>query len=560
MFPQHDLTEFSLSLDGEDLVVELRFAQEVSPPDIDGINGLVGIIELDLDQNSQTGDRSGAVSTFCRDLDPLGTDSLVDLFGYDSLAGQVPLYALDDDGTRHLMQTVPASFDETGVSVRIPLEALDEVEGQINAAAVVGTWLATSDCAPNSSALQTGEKVQDPQGDTAPQHDIGLLDLAVVQDELLIRVEFSDEITPTDAGGPNSVGGFIELDVDQDEDTGDTGGPVRDFCPQDPNLGAEYVVNLFLYDSVSGTAPLEPSNEGPAEEVQVSFEPRALTVTVPLTLLEGDDGTVSTAVVVGTSLTGAPSDCAPDGSGASTGSRLYFAQFGNGGGFTSEIVLTNPLETATVRGSVDLLDDDGQPLSVGVAGQNEEQSLLRRAALPQGGSSRLDFSIPPLGSLGLATDGSGGLKVGSAVVSSDLILEGVVRFTIPGVGIAGVGSSQRLGRLITPVRRKVGGISTGVALYNPQSSPLTLKLTLREAGGVPFLGDPEAVEIVATVEQILPGHGHVAQFINELFPEVDTTNFEGTLVVEAVSGRVAATVLQLGGAGEFLSLPVSPLR
>ena len=77
---------------------------------------------------------------------------------------------------------------------------------------------------------------------------------------------------------------------------------------------------------------------------------------------------------------------------------------------------------------------------------------------------------------------------------------------------------------------------------------------------MPFLGDPEAVEIVATVEQILPGHGHVAQFINELFPEVDTTNFERTLVVEAVSGRVAAAVLQLGGAGEFLSLPVSPLR
>ena len=364
----------------------------MSPPDIDGINGLVGIIELDLDQNSQTGDRSGAVSTFCRDLDPLGTDSLVDLFGYDSLAGQVPLYALDDDGTRHLMQTVPASFDETGVSVRIPLEALDEVEGQINAAAVVGTWLATSDCAPNSSALQTGEKVQDPQGDTAPQHDIGLLDLAVVQDELLIRVEFSDEITPTDAGGPNSVGGFIELDVDQDEDTGDTGGPVRDFCPQDPNLGAEYVVNLFLYDSVSGTAPLEPSNEGPAEEVQVSFEPRALTVTVPLTLLEGDDGTVSVAVVVGTSLTGAPSDCAPDGSGASTGSRLYFAQFGNGGGFTSEIVLTNPLETATVRGSVDLLDDDGQPLSRGCRGSE-------RGAVPAAESSPAEGRLEPPGFL-----------------------------------------------------------------------------------------------------------------------------------------------------------------
>ena len=560
VFLQHDVTKLSLSLDGEDLVVELRFAQEISPPDTDSLNGLVGVIELDLDQNPLTGTRQGALGSFCSASVSLGAEALVDLFGYDSLAGRVPLYAVDDDGTRSLIGTVVASFDQTRVSVRIPIESLGEIDGQVNAAAVVGTWLATSDCAPNSLVVQTGGEAEDPLGDTVPQHDIELLDLTVQPDDLLIRVEFSGGIAPPDIPGPTSIGGFIELDLDQDKGTGDREGPVRDFCPQDPNLGAEYVVNLFLYDSISGTAPLEPTNGGPAQEVGVSFESRAFTLTIPLAWLDGDDGTVAAAVVAGTSITGAPSDCAPDGTHASTGSRLYFSQFGNGDGFTSEIVLTNPFEAVTVQGSVDLLDDNGQPLSVGIVGQNEGQQQLQPAAVLLGGSSRLDFSIPPLGSVALATDGSGGVVVGSAVVSSDRVLEGVVRFTIPGIGIAGVGSSQRLDRLIAPARRKVGGISSGLALYNPQSTTLSLTLTLRKAGGVPFVGDPEAGEIVAAVELMLPGHGHLARFINELFPGVDTDDFEGTLVVEAASGRVVATVLQLGGAGEFLSLPVGPLR
>jgi len=48
------------------------------------------------------------------------------------------------------------------------------------------------------------------------------------------------------------------------------------------------------------------------------------------------------------------------------------------------------------------------------------------------------------------------------------------------------------------------------------------------------------------VEQNLFTNGHLALFIDELFPDADTTEFEGTLTVTAQSGQVVATVLELG--------------
>ncbi|MDA2931450.1 hypothetical protein MYX84_16145, partial [Acidobacteria bacterium AH-259-O06] len=55
--------------------------------------------------------------------------------------------------------------------------------------------------------------------------------------------------------------------------------------------------------------------------------------------------------------------------------------------------------------------------------------------------------------------------------------------------------------------------------------------------------------------------GHLAQFIDQLFTEADTSDFEGTLVVQASDGKIAATALELGPeAGQFTTLPVTPLE
>ena len=233
--------------------------------------------------------------------------------------------------------------------------------------------------------------------------------------------------------------------------------------------------------------------------------------------------------------------------------RTYFAQFGNGEGFSSDIVLTNPSASNTASGGIDFLDDKGVPLSVGIVVTGNDGALLATGVSSSGIASSVDFSIAPLGAVTISTDGQGDLVVGSAVVTLSGEVGGVVRFGIPGIGIAGVGASQPLDGFITPVRRELGGINTGIAMRNTESHAVTLNLTLRNMRG------DEVANGTKTIEG-LPAGGHLAQFINELFPEAETDDFEGTVVGEADGGKVAATALELGTeAGQFTTLPVTSL-
>ena len=68
----------------------------------------------------------------------------------------------------------------------------------------------------------------------------------------------------------------------------------------------------------------------------------------------------------------------PTTGGSST--ALRFAQFGNGGGFTSDLVLTNPSASAAVSGQVDFFDNDGLPLSIGIAGSEGAAPLAAEAS------------------------------------------------------------------------------------------------------------------------------------------------------------------------------------
>lgn len=232
---------------------------------------------------------------------------------------------------------------------------------------------------------------------------------------------------------------------------------------------------------------------------------------------------------------------------------IYFAQFGNGGGFKSDLVLTNTSQSETVSGRVDFFDDQGSPLPVGLL-NFENNSMAIANARPLETVSGFEFNIAPLGALTVSTDGLGDLAVGSAVAVSDFELGGVVRFTIPEIGIAGVGASEGFEQLITPVRRETGGINTGIALHNTEAVAVTLRLTLRNTEG-------EEVASGSRTLEDFPGQGHLAQFIDELFPDADLDNFEGTLLVEVIGGRVAATALELGTEpGQFTTLPVSRVR
>ncbi|MDA2930925.1 hypothetical protein MYX84_13440 [Acidobacteria bacterium AH-259-O06] len=104
------------------------------------------------------------------------------------------------------------------------------------------------------------------------------------------------------------------------------------------------------------------------------------------------------------------------------------------------------------------------------------------------------------------------------------------------------------------MRRKSGEINTGIAIHNPESQATMLNLTLRNTQG------EQVANGVTSIENFAVG-GHLAQFINELFPDADTHDFQGTLVVEVMGGNVAATALEVGSeAGQFTTLPVTPLE
>ena len=77
----------------------------------------------------------------------------------------------------------------------------------------------------------------------------------------------------------------------------------------------------------------------------------------------------------------------------------------------------------------------------------------------------------------------GDLLTGSVRVVSDRPIGEMLRFGHPDLGVAGVGASPPpLSGALFPVRRQEGGITTGVALHNLESSPELLRCELRKEG------------------------------------------------------------------------------
>ena len=216
----------------------------------------------------------------------------------------------------------------------------------------------------------------------------------------------------------------------------------------------------------------------------------------------------------------------------------HFAQFGGGGGFTSDILLTNPTLNMQ-RGTVFFYDEVGDPL------------LVELVQPPSAGPvSHVEFDLEPEGGVRISTSPSGPLALGSATVNTSGTVGGVVRFSIPGIGIAGVGTGEPLREAIVPVRESQG-VRTGLAIRNLTDGNLVLSLSLRGFDGVEVSGGISALA--------LSPRGRSARFLNELFPAVDLEGFEGVVVVNS-PGPIAVTALELGDdPGEFTTLPVTEL-
>ena len=214
---------------------------------------------------------------------------------------------------------------------------------------------------------------------------------------------------------------------------------------------------------------------------------------------------------------------------------LQIPHFGVGSGLSSDVVVTNRSSTETAAVAIDVWDPEGNVL---------DGNLILGV-----GADR--FDLPPLGSrtLTLSHDGSG-LLTGSITVSSDTPVSAVVRFDFQGTGITGVGTSPRLRAAIAPVRRS-GNLSSGVAIRNPELAAQTIDLELKDEDGLVVPGG----EASRTIE----GGGRIAAFIEQFFPEADTTDFKGEISIRARAGQIAVIVLELEVGRAFTTLPVSPI-
>ena len=170
--------------------------------------------------------------------------------------------------------------------------------------------------------------------------------------------------------------------------------------------------------------------------------------------------------------------------------------------------------------------------------------------ITEDGALTVQTEMEPLGVLTISTHGRGELVSGSVRVVSDGPIGGMLRFEHPALGVAGVGASPPVSDALFPVRRQEGGITTGVALHNLESSPGLLRCDLMREG---VLLDAASIPLEA--------NGQTAWLIDQAFPGADTSDFAGSVRCDAVGeGRFSAVALEMDpGTRIFTTLPVVPV-
>ena len=170
--------------------------------------------------------------------------------------------------------------------------------------------------------------------------------------------------------------------------------------------------------------------------------------------------------------------------------------------------------------------------------------------ITEDGALTVRTEMEPLGVLTISTHGRGELVSGSVRVVSEGPIGGMLRFEHPALGVAGAGASPPLSDALFPVRRQEGGITTGVALHNLESSPALLRCDLMREG---VLLDAASIPLEA--------NGQTAWLIDQAFPAADTSSFVGSVRCDAVGeGRFTAVALEMDpGTRIFTTLPVVPV-
>ncbi|MDQ6885751.1 MAG: hypothetical protein M3068_00515 [Gemmatimonadota bacterium] len=136
-----DARQLAGYVSNDSLVLVVRYTRPIASPNVDNASSVFGYIELDVDENIQTGRQP--VSTNYGIQKNLGIDYVVAL--YDS-AG----YAFADNAITFESRPVPIVFDADSETVRIPLSYLNLADGRFQMYAIVGGNDRPSDILPNA--------------------------------------------------------------------------------------------------------------------------------------------------------------------------------------------------------------------------------------------------------------------------------------------------------------------------------------------------------------------------------------------------------------------------
>ena len=248
-----------------------------------------------------------------------------------------------------------------------------------------------------------------------------------------------------------------------------------------------------------------------------------------------------------------------DRGGGGREAALDFAHFANGDGTTSDLVFVNmktqpsgpaptPFHVAIppIRPVLYFYDKEGNPITaesvVEVTGDLE---------ITEDGGLTVQTEMEPLGVLTISTHGRGSLVSGSVKVVSEGPIGGMLRYSLPHIGEAVVGASPPVSDAVSPVRRQEGGITTGVAIHNLESSPGLVHCDLLREG-----------VLLDAVSIPLEANGQTSWLIDQAFPGVDTSDFVGSVRCDAVGEELfSAVALEMDpGTRIFTTLPVVPLE
>ncbi|MDA2935287.1 matrixin family metalloprotease, partial [Acidobacteria bacterium AH-259-D05] len=213
--------------------------------------------------------------------------------------------------------------------------------------------------------------------------------------------------------------------------------------------------------------------------------------------------------------------------------RSFFAQFAHVGDLSSKLILLNPSPQRTANVTVQVRDQNGNNASVTLSGE----------ILPSGTKV---LSIPPLGSAILETQSQ---VLGSVeLMTQDVPVGGVVLFSSPATGTAGVGESFPQKKFVLPIDRSAPTIDTGIAIVNTRDQQVVLTLTVRDQTGT----------VVVQKQVTLAAGQQLAEFPNDATFNLGLPDtFVGSLWVEA-AGQVGATVIRVSP-GNLTTFPVLSL-